>query len=91
VYGLPEEVSDERRLYLNPIYSTKPQKCCSIYKKNYGMMNPPNNGGSADEKVTIHRRAIILALNQKGMWTSVPDVCHRLGISDTSFCTWRKK
>jgi len=25
VCGLPEEVSDGRRFYLNPIYSTKPQ------------------------------------------------------------------
>lgn len=25
MYGLPEEVSDEERFYLNPIYSTNPR------------------------------------------------------------------
>lgn len=50
-------------------------------------MNHPHNVGSADEKVTIHRRAIILAQNQERMWTSVQDICNRLGISDTIFCT----
>lgn len=32
-------------------------KSCSIQKQNSGMINTPLNGGGADEKVTIHRRA----------------------------------
>ncbi|OVZ81706.1 hypothetical protein CBW57_21045 [Yersinia intermedia] len=32
-------------------------KSCSIKKQNSGMINTPLNGGGADEKVTIHRRA----------------------------------
>ena len=32
-------------------------KSRSIQKQNSGMINTPQNGGGADEKVTIHRRA----------------------------------
>jgi hypothetical protein len=32
-------------------------KSCSIQKQNSGMIMTPLNGGCADEKVTIHRRA----------------------------------
>ena len=32
-------------------------KSCSIQKQNSGMINTPLNGGGADEKATIHRRA----------------------------------
>ena len=33
--GLPEEVSDERRFYLNPNYSTKPIKPLAIAGKGF--------------------------------------------------------
>lgn len=32
-------------------------KSCSIQKQNSAMIFTPLNGGGADEKVTIHRRA----------------------------------
>ncbi|PXK65374.1 hypothetical protein DMS07_28090, partial [Klebsiella variicola] len=32
-------------------------KSCSIQKQNSGMIMTPLNGGGADEKITIHRRA----------------------------------
>ena len=66
-------------------------KSCSIQKQNSGMIMTPLNGGCADEKVTIHRRADCFALKQAELGTSVPDVCRKLGISDATFYTWRKK
>lgn len=32
-------------------------KSCSVQKQNAGMINAPLNGGGANEKATIHRRA----------------------------------
>ena len=34
---------------------------------------------------------IVFALTQAELGTSVPDVCHKLGISDAIFYTWSKK
>ncbi|PKE28086.1 hypothetical protein CWS43_23465 [Rahnella sp. AA] len=45
------------------------------------MIMTPLNGGCADEKVTIHRRADCFALKQAELGTSVPDVCRKLGFS----------
>lgn len=55
------------------------------------MINSPLNGGGADEKITIHRRADCLCSQAGRAGTSVPDVCRKLGISDATFYTWRKK
>lgn len=44
-----------------------------------------------DEKVTIHRKQIVLALKQAELPTSVPDVYRKLGISDSTCYTLRKK
>ncbi|MCL6334947.1 hypothetical protein EXT66_15595 [Pectobacterium carotovorum subsp. carotovorum] len=38
-------------------FSDPAPKSCPIQKQNSGMINTPLNGGGADEKVTIHRRA----------------------------------
>ncbi|BEI21373.1 hypothetical protein STH22820_32730 [Edwardsiella ictaluri] len=38
-------------------WSDPTPKSCAIQKQNSGMINTPLNGGGADEKVTIHRRA----------------------------------
>lgn len=55
------------------------------------MINTPLNGGGADEKVTIHEEQIVFALKQAELGTSVPNVCRKLGVSDATFYTWRKK
>ena len=45
------------RVFVGPIPTDPDPKSCSIQKQNSGMINTPLNGGGADEKVTIHRRA----------------------------------
>lgn len=42
-------------------------------------------------KITIHRRADYFCPEAGWTWSSVPEVCRKLGISDASFYTWRKK
>ncbi|KTS72638.1 transposase [Pantoea stewartii] len=34
---------------------------------------------------------IVFALRQAELGTSVLEVCRKLGVSDATFCTWRKK
>ncbi len=49
------------------------------------------NGGGADEKITIYEEQIVFVLKQGELGTSVPEVCRKLGFSDATFYTWRKK
>jgi putative transposase len=55
------------------------------------MINTPLNGGGADEKSRFTEEQIVFALKKAELGTSVPDVCRKLGISDATFYTWRKK
>jgi len=43
------------------------------------------------KKSRFTEEQIVFALKQAELGTSVPDVCRKLGISDATFCTWRKK
>lgn len=43
------------------------------------------------KKSRFTEEQIVFALKQAELGTSVPDVCRKLGISDATFYTWRKK
>lgn len=43
------------------------------------------------KKSRFTEELIVFALKPAGLGTSVPDVCRKLGISDVTFYTWRKK
>lgn len=43
------------------------------------------------KKSRFTEELIVFALKQAELGTSVPDVCRKLGISDATFYTWRKK
>lgn len=43
------------------------------------------------KKSRFNEEQIVFALRQAELGTSVPEVCLRLGISDATFYTWRKK
>jgi len=43
------------------------------------------------KKSRFTEEQIVFALKQAELGMSVPDVCRKLGISDATFYTWRKK
>ena len=43
------------------------------------------------KKSRFTEEQIVFALKQAELGTSVPEVCRKLGISDATFYTWRKK
>ncbi len=43
------------------------------------------------KKSRFTEEQIVFALKQVGLGTPVPDVCRKLGTSDATFYTWRKK
>ena len=43
------------------------------------------------KKSRFTEQQIVFALKQAELGTSVPDFCRKLGISDATFYTWRKK
>ncbi len=43
------------------------------------------------KKSRFTEEQIVFALQQAELGTSVPDVCRKLGISDATYYTWRKK
>lgn len=43
------------------------------------------------KKSRFTEEQIVFALRQAELGTSVPKVCRKLGISDATFSTWRKK
>ncbi len=43
------------------------------------------------KKSLFTEEQIVFALKQAELGTSVPEVCRKLGISDATFYTWRKK
>lgn len=66
-------------------------KSCAIQKQNVGMINTSLNGGGPMKKSRFTEEQIVLALKQAELGTSVPEVCRKLGISDATFYTWRKR
>jgi putative transposase len=60
-------------------------KSCSIQKQNSGMIFTFPSGGYADEKSRFTEEQIVFALRQAELGTPVPEVCRKLGISDTTF------
>ncbi|AMO49056.1 putative ISRSO12 transposase [Enterobacter sp. FY-07] len=43
------------------------------------------------KKSRFTEEQIVFALKQAELGTSVPEVCRKPGISDATFCMWRKK
>lgn len=43
------------------------------------------------KKSRFTEEQIVFSLKQAELGTSVPEVCRKLGISDATFYTWRKK
>jgi len=43
------------------------------------------------KKSRLTKEQIVFDLKQPELDTSVPEVCRKFGISDATFCTWRKK
>ncbi|MBP2859973.1 transposase [Dickeya oryzae] len=43
------------------------------------------------KKSRFTEEQIVFALKQAKLGTPVPEVCRKLGISDATFYTWRKK
>ncbi|XIH47540.1 hypothetical protein C1N64_02705 [Pantoea sp. SGAir0215] len=43
------------------------------------------------KKSRFTEEQIVFALRQAELGTFVPEVCRKLGVSDATFCTWRKK
>ncbi len=43
------------------------------------------------KKSLFTEEQIVFALKQAELGTSVPNVCRKLGVSDDTFYTWRKK
>lgn len=66
-------------------------KSRSIQKQNSGMINTPRTEVVPMKKSRFTEEQIVFALKQAELGTSVPDVCRKLGISDVTFYTWRKK
>lgn len=67
-------------------------KSCAIQKQNSGMiMTLPRAEVVPMKKSRFTEEQIVFALKQAELGTSVPEVCRKLGISDATFYTWRKK
>lgn len=79
----------------NGKYEEKPDpdpKSCSIQKQNSGMIfTPPRAEVVPMKKSRFTEGQIVFDLKQAELGTPVPEVCRKLGISDATFYTWRKK
>lgn len=62
-------------------------KSCSIQKRNSDLIHIPLNEGGVDKKSGFTEEPVVFPLKQAepGM-TSVAEVCHKLGLSDATFC-----
>ena len=62
-------------------------KSCAIQKQNAGMIYTPCTEVVPMKKSRLTEEHIVFALKQAELGTSVPEVCHKLGISDVTVYT----